>query len=220
MGQSSSGLRIRGRRRKLIITGPRMSRTREAAAVYGNDVGDLVISGKLPVVSRIFVLDAQIRGSSSGLWTGTPTDSGTLVRPETFDAIRPEMFAEAETADLRCGVQDNIWQQKSVFVMPPELIAAILPRVNRADVVVVYLNPPEPVRVGRMVSDGWADNQITEAVENDNTRFARFHDYDVMVTDPEADIRYILDNVIPVGDVKEEPGGVWRTASTKEKGED
>lgn len=85
----------------------------------------------------------------------------------------------------RYGTGKYEWDNCDVFIMETDGIAEIKPE-DRKNCFIIYLDPPEHVRIQRMrIARKWDYDKIRERLDQDKEKFAGFKDFDMKIIDPE-----------------------------------
>lgn len=82
------------------------------------------------------------------------------------------------------GTGRREWETSDCFIMETDGIKHIDTK-SRKKTFIIYLNPPVKIRKQRMVARGWTDEQIAKRIKEDNKKFRKFTDYDIMITNPD-----------------------------------
>jgi len=76
------------------------------------------------------------------------------------------------------------WNELPLFIMETDGIKHIRPE-DRKDCFIIYVNPPDTARVGRMrLERKWDYPEIQKRIDTDKAKFDGFKDYDMEVTNP------------------------------------
>ena len=75
------------------------------------------------------------------------------------------------------------WKTRDIFIMEPNGVGHINEN-DRSDCVVIFIDPPQDVRINRMeVTRGWDQMTIAERLIFDEKRFKDFSDYDIIISE-------------------------------------
>jgi guanylate kinase len=109
------------------------------------------------------------------------------ISEEKFEEmIRNEEFYEwAQHGPYKYGTGQTEWDQCDVFIMETDGIASIAPD-DRDNCFVIYVDPPEHVRITRMrIVREWDYEKIQQRLDQDKEKFAGFKDFDMRISEPE-----------------------------------
>lgn len=102
-------------------------------------------------------------------------------RDVDFFELNSDIFLELQEFNgWKYGISKGEFSIKNLFILSPSGLKS-LPINLREDSFVIYLNPPEDVRIERLRSRNDADN-VERRLIADRKDFLNFSDYDIMIT--------------------------------------
>ncbi len=102
-------------------------------------------------------------------------------RDLNFFELQKDIFLELQEFNgWKYGISKGEFSIKNLFILSPAGLRS-LPEDLRKDSFVIYLNPPEDIRVRRLSSRNDADN-VERRLIADKKDFFEFSDYDIMIT--------------------------------------
>lgn len=101
-------------------------------------------------------------------------------RDDEFFENNSEMFLELQEFNKwKYGITKGEFSKKNLFILSPAGLNS-LPKDFRKASFVIYLNPPESVRVERLNKRNDTDG-VERRLEADRADFSEFFDYDIMI---------------------------------------
>lgn len=98
---------------------------------------------------------------------------------------RGEFYEFQQHGKYWYGTGQKEWEECDVFIMETEGVKNIN-NEDRKTCFIIYLNPPEETRIGRMIYHRkWTQKEIKDRLKEDNKKFKNFTDYDIKITNPD-----------------------------------
>jgi guanylate kinase len=102
-------------------------------------------------------------------------------RDPDFFEINKDMFLEKQTFNgWNYGISKKEFEVKDLFILSPSGLRSLSEK-DRKKCMVIYLNPPEDLRVERLSLRSDADS-VERRILADRKDFSDFSDYDVLIT--------------------------------------
>ena len=102
-------------------------------------------------------------------------------RDEDFFELNNDLFLELQEFNgWKYGISKGEFSIKNLFILSPAGLRS-LPRDFRNDSFVIYLNPPENIRIKRLRERNDADS-VERRLIADRKDFFEFSDYDIVIT--------------------------------------
>jgi guanylate kinase len=98
-----------------------------------------------------------------------------FITNDEFDALDGDLFESVEFNGNRYGTRKSSWDLGGLFIMTPSAVKDGLTPEERAESLVIYLDPLTEIRWDRMEKRGWDLGRIASRLSVDN---AEFHDTD------------------------------------------
>jgi guanylate kinase len=101
-------------------------------------------------------------------------------RDDDFFQLNKDVFLEIQQFNgWYYGISKGEFEEKNLFILDPKGVKS-LNKEYRSKSFVIYINPPEEVRIERLKNRNDADN-VDRRLKADREDFFQFLDYDIMI---------------------------------------
>lgn len=105
-------------------------------------------------------------------------------------SIKEKIIATSAFNKWLYGISVYEWEKSNVTVLSPESLREVLVELP-TDTHIIYLNPPESIRIDRINNRLGNADSVTRRVEADRKDFKDFKDFTIEINDPQFTIEMI-----------------------------
>jgi guanylate kinase len=94
-----------------------------------------------------------------------------FITNDEFDALDGDLFESVEFNGNRYGTRKSSWDLCGLFIMTPSAVKDSLTPEERAESLVIYLDPPMMIRWDRLARRGWDRDRVSSRLAADSAEF-------------------------------------------------